>query len=110
MFWRAAVTAVFAIGAFAWPILTLASLLMLFGLFALADGAVSLVLAAREVPSARSALVAEGVFGLTAGASVVLFPRIALAAAAAVLCGWAVALAVLLSRPPTSMRDARSRR
>lgn len=85
MFWRAAVSTFVGISVFTWPVLTLALILMLFGLFAIADGAVSLVLAVREVGHARSSLIAEGVFGLVSGAVVLLVPRIALAAATAVV-------------------------
>lgn len=97
IFWRGAVTILFAIGAFAWPIMTLSAVLILFGVFALADGALSLVLALREAPRTRwsLALLAEGALGILAGGIALFLPGLALSVALAVVCGWAVLTGVL---------------
>lgn len=97
IFWRGAVTILFAIGAFAWPIMTLSAVLILFGVFALADGALSLVLALREAPRTRwsFALLAEGALGILAGGVALFLPGLALSVALAVVCGWAVLTGVL---------------
>ncbi len=97
IFWRGAVTILFAIGAFAWPIMTLSAVLLLFGVFALADGALSLVLALREAPRTRwsFALLAEGLLGMLAGGIALFLPGLALSVALAVVCTWAVITGVL---------------
>lgn len=97
VFWRGAIAIAFAIAAFAWPMLTLTGLLALFGVFALIDGALSFVIAMREKPPTRwsTALLAEGLIGVFAGAIALFIPGVALTIVVALIATWAVTTGVL---------------
>jgi uncharacterized membrane protein HdeD (DUF308 family) len=97
LFWRGAIAVTYGVAAFGWPLMTVSALLMMFGLFALVDGGLALVLAAREAPRRRwsSALIAEGALGIIAGAVALLLPAIALSVAVALVATWAVVTGVL---------------
>ena len=83
VFWRGAIAIAFGLVAFAWPIVTLTGLVLLFGFFALIDGALALAISMRslhEVPKPRWswALLLEGLTGIAAGALAVFVPGVAL--------------------------------
>jgi uncharacterized membrane protein HdeD (DUF308 family) len=97
VFWRGAIAIAFAVAAFAWPMLTLTGLLVLFGLFAMVDGALSFVIAMRESPRTRwsTALLVEGLVGVVAGAIALFIPGVALGILVALIATWAVTTGVL---------------
>lgn len=78
--------------AFAWPGITLAGLVMLFGAYALIDGVVNIVGAVRAARAHErwSVLVIEGLVGIAAAAVTVLWPAITTLALIFVIGAWAV--------------------
>lgn len=97
MFWRGAIAIAFAIVAFAWPIVTLTGLVVLFGLFALIDGALALSISVRDEPRSRWswALLLEGITGILAGALALFAPGIALGVIVGLVALWAFATGAL---------------
>src|SRR5690242_16633167 len=75
---RGLVAILFGVLAFAWPGLTLLTLVLLYGAYALADGIISLIAAftgrARPVPTWWLILV--GLFGIAAGVITFMWPGI----------------------------------
>lgn len=97
VFWRGAIAMAFAIVAFAWPIMTLSALVLLFGLFAAIDGALALALAtrdARKTPLFKP-LVVEGAVSVLAGAIAVFAPRAAGLLLVILIGLWAIGTGVL---------------
>lgn len=97
VFWRGAIAIAFAVAAFAWPMLTLTGLLVLFGAFAMIDGALSFAIAMRESPRTRwsTALLAEGLIGVLAGGIALFVPGVAVTLLIALIATWAVTTGVL---------------
>lgn len=97
VFWRGAIAIAFALTAFAWPIVTLTGLVLLFGLFALVDGALALSIAVRDEPRTgwSWALLLEGGAGIVAGALALFVPGVALKVLIGLVAVWAVATGVL---------------
>jgi uncharacterized membrane protein HdeD (DUF308 family) len=97
VFWRGAIALAFAMTTIAWPLLTVTGLVVLFGAFAMMDGALSLLLAMRDSRRTRwsTALLAEGLIGTIAGAVALLVPGAALPLLVAVIATWAVTTGVL---------------
>jgi len=97
LFWRGAIAIAFAVTAFAWPIITLTGLVLLFGLFALVDGALALSIAVREEPHSRWswALLLEGITGIIAGALALFVPGVALGLLVGLVAIWAFATGAL---------------
>ena len=95
---RGAAAILFGIGAFLWPGLTLAALVLLFGAYALVDGIFSLVAALRAArhhgPS--GALVLEGILDLIIAAIVFFWPLEALVAIIYLIAIWAVITGIAL--------------
>jgi uncharacterized membrane protein HdeD (DUF308 family) len=77
---------------FAWPGITLAALVFLFGGYALLDGVLSIIGAVRAVEAHErwGALLIEGIVGLLAAAITVLFPPITALALVYVIAAWAI--------------------
>ncbi len=97
LFWRGAIAVAFAVTTFAWPMVTLTGLVVLFGAFAMIDGALSSLIAMRESPRSRwaTALLAEGLIGTLAGAVALFVPGVALTLLAAIIAAWAITTGVL---------------
>jgi uncharacterized membrane protein HdeD (DUF308 family) len=91
LLFRGLLGVLFGIAALLWPGLTLVALVLLFGAYALVDGAASLVLAAsvRGRPGFGS-LLAEGLFGVTAGLLTFLYPGITAIALLVIIAAWAI--------------------
>jgi len=78
---RGLASIVFGIIAFAWPGITLAALVLLFGAYAFVDGVTALVVAVhRGARPHRWLLVVDGLFGIGAGIVTLLWPKITLLA------------------------------
>jgi uncharacterized membrane protein HdeD (DUF308 family) len=77
---------------FAWPGITLASLVLLFGAYALVDGVFSIVGAVRAAQAHErwGVLVIEGLVGIIAAAITVAWPAITALALVFVIGSWAV--------------------
>jgi uncharacterized membrane protein HdeD (DUF308 family) len=79
--WRGAASIVFGAIALAWPTITLASLTMLFGAYAIADGVLAFAVAARRGHNPhRWYFMVEGVAGILAGIVALVWPQIGLLA------------------------------
>ena len=78
--------------AFAWPGITLAALVLLFGAYALLDGVVSLIGAVRAIESHErwGALLFEGLAGIFAAVITVFWPAITALALVYIIAAWAI--------------------
>lgn len=76
---RGVASVAFGVVALAWPGVTLAALTLLFGAYALADGAITLVVAARRGRTPhRWLLVLDGLLGVGAGLATFMWPALTL--------------------------------
>jgi uncharacterized membrane protein HdeD (DUF308 family) len=81
----------FGIIAFVWPGITLASLVLLFGAYALVDGVIHLVATfRRRVSEPRWLLALEGIVGIAAGILTFLWPAITAIALTYLIGAWAL--------------------
>jgi uncharacterized membrane protein HdeD (DUF308 family) len=100
----------FGLVAIFWPGISLAALVMLFGIYALMDGAVTLALALRVRSSAsgaapgRSILAATGIAGLLVGLVSVLWPEATVTLLIYVLAGWLVLFGLIAITHSLQMR------
>jgi uncharacterized membrane protein HdeD (DUF308 family) len=93
---RGILAVVFGLLAFAWPGLTLLVLVTLYGVYALADGAVALVAAMRgQQVGPRWWLVVVGLAGVAAGLATLLWPGLTALVLIVFIGGWAVAHGVM---------------
>ncbi len=94
---RGLVALLFGLVVLFWPGLVLAVLAVLFGIYALVDGAITFVPALRssDRDAQRSLPVAEGVVGIIAGLVALLWPGLSASGLVYVIAGWAVATGVL---------------
>lgn len=78
---RGIVSILFGVTAFAWPGITLAALVLLFGAYAFIDGVTTLAVAVQRgaLPN-RSLLAVDGLFGIAAGVVTLFWPGITLLA------------------------------
>jgi uncharacterized membrane protein HdeD (DUF308 family) len=89
---RGALAIVFGLLAFAWPGVTLESLVLLFGIYALADGVFSLIstLTGGRGEEPMWALVLEGITGIAAGVLTFLWPGVTAFVLLMLIAAWAV--------------------
>jgi uncharacterized membrane protein HdeD (DUF308 family) len=82
---------------FAWPGITLAGLVILFGAYALLDGIMSLVGAVRSAQSHErwGVQVLEGIIGIGAAVVTIFWPAITILALVYVIGAWAIVTGVL---------------
>jgi len=94
---RGLVALLFGLVVLFWPGLVLAVLAVLFGIYALVDGAITFVPALRSSDrgAQRSLPLAEGVVGTIAGLVALLWPGLSASGLVYVIAGWAVATGVL---------------
>lgn len=93
---RGLVAIVFGILAFAWPGLTLLSLVLLYGAFALADGVIALAAAVTGRVSAPTWwLVLVGIFGILAGIVSFMFPGMTALVLILLIGAWAIAHGII---------------
>ena len=86
---------VFGIIAVAWPGLTLLTLIIVYGVFALSDGVIAIVAAIiGDAPGERWWLALVGILGIVAGVLTFMWPGITALVLLAVIAGWAVAIGV----------------
>ena len=81
---------------FAWPGITLAALVLLYGAYALVDGVMAIIGAVRAAQSHErwGALLIEGVAGIAAAAITILWPGITALALGIVIASWAIVTGV----------------
>jgi uncharacterized membrane protein HdeD (DUF308 family) len=94
---RGIVGVVLGLLTFAWPGITLAGLVLLFGAYALIDGIISLVGAVRAAQANErwGVSVLEGLVGIGAAIVTVLWPAITVIALLFVIAAWAIVTGVL---------------
>jgi uncharacterized membrane protein HdeD (DUF308 family) len=92
---RGLVAVLFGVLAFAWPGMTLAVLVLLFGAYALVDGILGIVAAARGGTEHRWAMLVEGVIGVLAGIAAFGMPGLTALVLLYIIAAWAVLTGVL---------------
>lgn len=91
LLFRGIVTVLFGLAALFWPGPTLFVLIVMYGAFALVDGAFAIVAGIREGGSSlRWLLIAEGVLGVLAGLIVLVWPGISALVMLYVVAFWSV--------------------
>src|SRR5579859_7477579 len=85
----------FGILAFAWPGITLAVLVLLWGAYALVDGVLSLVSAFRTTHDHRWGLLIEGIIGIGAGIVTFIWPGLTALVLLYIIAVWALITGVL---------------
>ena len=85
----------FGILAFAWPGMTLAVLVILFGAYALVDGILGLIAALRGETQHRLALALEGVVSVLAGLVAFVWPGLTALALLYIIAFWAIVTGAL---------------
>jgi uncharacterized membrane protein HdeD (DUF308 family) len=88
---RGALAVLFGIAAWIWPDLTVRALVLLFGAYALVDGAFALVAAFSGGAGARrGALLLEGILGTVAGILTIVWPDLTATALLFFIAAWAI--------------------
>jgi uncharacterized membrane protein HdeD (DUF308 family) len=88
-------TGLAALAAFAWPGITQAGLVLLFGAYALARGNLSLVHALGSEPDYRWLFVVEGLIGIGISAAAFVWPDATGQVLFYVIAGWAIAIGLI---------------
>lgn len=87
---------IFGVLAFAWPGLTLLTLILFYGAFALVDGVLAIVAAVTGgAPAPRWWLAIVGLLGIAAGLLTFLMPGVSALVLLFFIAGWAIATGVL---------------
>src|ERR1700752_775067 len=92
---RGLVAIIFGILAFAWPGLTLAVLVILFGAYAIVDGVLGLISAFRGDTHHRVLLALEGVVSVLAGIVAFVWPVITAFVLLYIIAFWAIVTSVI---------------
>jgi uncharacterized membrane protein HdeD (DUF308 family) len=92
---RGIAAVLFGILAFAWPGMTLTVLVLLWGAYALVDGALALVSAFRTSNDHRWSLLIEGIVGIGAGIVTFIWPDLTALVLLYIIAAWALITGVL---------------
>ena len=93
---RGIAAVIFGVLAFAWPGLTLLTLILLYGAYAFSDGVIAIIAAIKgNAPGARWWLAIVGILGIVVGAVTFMVPGITALILLFTIGGWAVAIGVL---------------
>ena len=92
---RGLAAVLFGVLTFAWPGITLAVLVLLFGAYALVDGVLAIVVAVRGGTDHRVVLGLEGVVGVLAGLATFVFPGLTALVLLYIIAFWAILTGVL---------------
>lgn len=93
---RGAIAVLFGILAWIWPGITLLALVVLWGVYSLADGVLSLITAFRWRDSGKPlwALIAVGLAGIAAGSVALLWPQITALVLLMFIAAWAIVIGI----------------
>ncbi len=97
---------VFGILAFAWPGMTLAVLVLLFGAYALVDGILAIVAAVRGDSHHRITLALEGIVGILAGLAAFALPGLTALVLLYIIAFWAIVTGILEIVAAVRLRQA----
>jgi uncharacterized membrane protein HdeD (DUF308 family) len=86
---------VFGVLTILWPGASLASLVLLFGVYALVEGATSLGLAFMHAEGRTGTWILHGLVGIGAGILTFTYPAISAIALYAIIAGWAIATGIV---------------
>src|SRR5262245_32150944 len=86
---------IFGILAFVWPGITIVTLVLLFGAYAIVDGIFALIAAVRGGTPHRWLLALEGVFSLLAGIIAFAMPELAALSLVLIIGFWAIVTGVM---------------
>src|SRR3981081_4005948 len=86
---RGVAAILFGLAAFVWPGITLELLVLLFAIYVLVDGIMSLIAFLRRSGQQVSLLV-QGIVSIVAGVIALLFPSLAALAVVILIAGWAI--------------------
>jgi uncharacterized membrane protein HdeD (DUF308 family) len=92
---RGLAAVLFGVLAFVWPGMTLAVLVLLFGAYALVDGILAIVVAARGGADHRLVMGLEGVVGVLAGLAAFVLPGLTALVLLYIIAFWAILTGVL---------------
>jgi uncharacterized membrane protein HdeD (DUF308 family) len=93
---RGIAAVIFGVLAFAWPGLTLLTLILLYGAYALTDGVIAIIAAITgNAPAGRWWLAIVGILGIAVGALTFMLPGMTALILLYTIAGWAVATGVL---------------
>ena len=93
---RGIAAVLFGVLALAWPGLTLLTLILLYGAYALTDGVIAIIAAITgNAPAGRWWLAIAGLLGIAVGALTFMLPGITALILLYTMAGWAVAIGVL---------------
>jgi uncharacterized membrane protein HdeD (DUF308 family) len=105
---RGVLAVLFGLTALIWPAMTLLTLVLLFGAYALVDGVIALSVAmSRERPAqGRGWFVAEGIVGVVTGIATFAWPGATALVLLWLIAGWALVLGVLKVAAAVRLRHA----
>ncbi|HEX8967837.1 MAG TPA: HdeD family acid-resistance protein [Chloroflexota bacterium] len=92
---RGVAAILFGVLAFAWPGITLAVLVFLFGFYALVDGVLNIIAALRGDSHHRWALLLEGVVSVLAGLAAFVWPGLTALVLLYIIAFWAIVTGIL---------------
>jgi uncharacterized membrane protein HdeD (DUF308 family) len=90
---RGVAAILFGLAAFVWPGITLELLVLLFAIYVLVDGAISLVAFLRR-PGQPGSLLVQGIVSIVAGVIALLFPGLAALSVVILIAAWAILLGI----------------
>jgi uncharacterized membrane protein HdeD (DUF308 family) len=103
---RGIAAVLFGVLALLWPGATLASLVLLFGIYSLVEGVTSLVLAFMRAEGRTGTWVLHALVGIGAGILTFVYPGITAIALYAIIAGWAIATGIVEIFVASELRDA----
>ena len=103
---RGVLAVIFGVLTFVWPGITLFTLVIMYGAFALVDGVLAIVAAIRGgAPAPRWWLALVGLFGIAAGVLTVMWPQITAFVLLMFIAGWAIATGIMQIIGAIKMRN-----
>ncbi len=102
---RGVLMVLFGIAAILWPGLTFSSMLVLFGVFAIAQGLVSVIEGFRGTDRTRWSSIVSGILSVAIGVAVFVWPGLTALALLYFIAAWAIITGVIEIAAAISLRD-----